>query len=702
MDIKSLSLKSKLVVMFLLIALSCILIVGYQGIQHGKEALTERVYSQLTNIRETKRDQLEDYYADTQGMISSLANNYTTKYAMREFTDAFRRIQDEPPELTESQQQGLEDFYSNEYFPRLTKSINDKPQLKHYLPISPVGQYLQSQYLSANKYAVGEKQSLNEGADKTYYNSLHRHYHPIFKDFIENNGFFDLFLIDIESGDVVYSVSKETDYATNLGHGIYRTSGLADIYNVVVDAQNAGEVLGGDFDFYKPSYGAPAMFMGTTIFDVDQRPIGVLALQVLVDEINSVMTGNKGWKNQGLGETGETYLVGADHLMRSGSRLLHADKDNASCYTHALVERALMDKQTARRICQLKTSILLQPVENRAVNAALKGGSGTQVVESYSGKQSLVAYAPLILGTMRWAIVAQIDLDEANAPVVEFQKELGVSAVILASLVTFLAMSLAYFFTQPFTGLVNSVRHLSLGKTDVDPKLLNRHDEFGDLAKNLVVTADLIARQQQIISDQELQRKLVLLDRYPEKVVRFLEHGNEFYAEAIDNVSVLYTTLGGFADYATKLDTKEAITILNQLIEGFDQIAAKHEIEKIKTIGDSYLAACGVNVSRLDHAKRCVDVGFEMLRQIERFNLLHGTHFILRIGVHSGSVTAGIIGNKRKSYDLWGKTLQIAGRMRFEADRSALLISEETYHRLPDKSLFQTQHTVKTQAMGDF
>jgi class 3 adenylate cyclase len=620
---------------------------------------------------------------------------------MREFADAFRRMKDDPPEI-EASQQRLAAFYTDEYFPRLTKSINDEPQLKHYLPIGPVGQYLQNQYISSNKYAIGEKRLLNEGEDKTYYNSLHRHYHPVFRDFIEKNGFFDLFLIDIESGDVVYSASKETEYATNLDHGIYRTSGLADIYNMVVEAQNAGEVLGGDFDFYKPSYGAPAMFMGTTVFDVDQRPIGVLALQVLVDEIDNVMTGNKGWKSQGLGETGETYLVGADNLMRSGSRLLYKDDEEASCYAYGLVKQALMDKQTARRICQLKTSILLQPVENRAVNAALKGSSGTQVVESYSGEYSLVAYAPLILGKMRWAIVAQIDLNEANAPVVDFQKELGVSAVILASLVTFLAMLLAYFFTRPFTGLVNSVRNLSQGKTDVDPKLLNRYDEFGDLAKNLMVTADLIAKQQQDIDDKEHQRKLVLLDRYPEKVVRFLEHGNEFYAEAIDNVSVLYTTLGGFADYAAKLDTKEAITILNQLIEDFDRIAERYEIEKIKTIGDSYLAACGVNISRLDHARRCVDVGFEMLRQIERFNLLHGTNFILRIGVHSGSVTAGIIGNKRKSYDLWGKTLQIAGRMRFEADCSALLISEETYHHLPDKSLFQKQRVVKTQAMGEF
>jgi len=706
--IKTLSLKSKLVIMFLLISLGCISFVGFQGIHHGEKVLTERIYKQLTNLRESKRTQLESYYEETKGKIRALSHNYTSKYAMRELSNAFYRLKEADDILEKGRLQKLENFYQETYFPKLTKTVNDKPKLKYYLPRSPVGLYLQSQYLSENTYAIDEKSKLNKASDNVYYNNLHQHYHPVFDEFIKNNGFSDLFLIDIKDGDIVYSVSKNSDYATNLNYGVYRTSGLAKLYQKIATSQNTDEILGVDFGFYKPAFGAPAMFMGTTIFDVDQRPIGVLAVKISIEKLSDIMTGNQGWLAQGLGHTGEVYLVGKDNLMRSDSRFLFpaeqktvsSDSKNNNCYTNELLNKALIDNDTASRICQFNTSILLQPIHNKAVSNALKGESSTDIVESYTGNKALVAYAPIIFDKSRWAIIAQMEIQEARIPVIEFKKELGVAAVILASLVTFIAMSLAYLFTHPFKSLMLGMRNLSNGETDIDEELLKRKDEFGQLANTLTTTAQLIANQQKSIEDKERKFRALLLNKYPKKVVRYLEHGNDRYAETLNNVSVIYTTISGFSQYAETLEAEEAIRLLNYMIEGFDQIIEGYEIEKIKTIGDSYLAASGVNISRLDHAKRCVDASIEMLQQVERFNQQHNTHFVLRIGLHSGSVIAGIIGHQRKSYDLWGQTVQIAGRIRFETNHSALIISEQTYERLSDRQLFKEHQQSYTQGMG--
>ncbi|MGV6809670.1 MAG: adenylate/guanylate cyclase domain-containing protein [bacterium] len=707
--IKTLSLKSKLVIMFLLISLGCIMFVGFQGIHHGEKVLTERIYKQLTNLRESKRAQLESYYEEIQGKIRALSHNYTSKYAMRELSNAFYRLKENTDTLDDDRLKKLENFYQKTYFPRLTKAVNDKPKLENYLPRNPVGLYLQSQYLSENDHKINEKGKLNKATDDIYYNNLHQHYHPVFHEFIKNNGFSDLFLMDIKDGNIVYSVSKNSDYATNLNYGVYRTSGLAKLYQKILTSQNTDEILGVDFSFYKPAFGAPAMFMGTTIFDVDQRPIGVLAVQISIEKLSNIMTGNQGWLAQGLGNTGEVYLVGKDNLMRSDSRFLFSEENqtsntnnlkNQTCYTNELLNKALIDKDTAHRICQFNTSILLQPIYNKAVQNALKGMSSTDIVESYTGNKVLAAYSPIIFDKSRWAIIAQMEVKEARIPVVEFKKELGIAAVILASLVTFIAMSLAYLFTHPFKGLMLGVRNLSNGETNIDEELLKRKDEFGQLANTLTTTAQLIANQQQSIEDKERKFHALLLNKYPKKVVRYLEHGNNQYAETLNNVSVIYTTISGFSQYAETLEAEEAIRLLNYMIEGFDQIIEGYEIEKIKTIGDSYLAASGVNISRLDHAKRCVDASIEMLQQVERFNQQHNTHFVLRIGLHSGSVIAGIIGHQRKSYDLWGQTVQVAGRIRFETNHSALIISEQTYERLSDRRLFQEHHQLNTQGMG--
>ena len=145
---------------------------------------------------------------------------------------------------------------------------------------------MQHYYLTANSNPVGEKQKLERADGLSEYGELHARYHSFFRSFIEKFGYYDLFLIDPE-GNIVYSVFKETDYATNLETGPYRTSNLAKAAAIPKDSRGREFVQLVDFEPYRPSYNAPAAFIATPIYR-DTEFVGVLALQLPVDNINSI------------------------------------------------------------------------------------------------------------------------------------------------------------------------------------------------------------------------------------------------------------------------------------------------------------------------------------------------------------------------------------------------------------------------------
>ena len=157
---------------------------------------------------------------------------------------------------------------------------------------------------------------------------IHRRFHQFFRSTLKAQNFYDMFLIDGDSGDIVYSVFKETDFGTNLLKGPYAHSSLGRLFRKIRANHSPGFVFLEDFKQYPPSYNAPASFIGTPIYTKGGLFIGVLAAQISIDDINDFMTNKQQWKESGLGKTGEMYLIGDDKLMRSNSRFLTEDKEN--------------------------------------------------------------------------------------------------------------------------------------------------------------------------------------------------------------------------------------------------------------------------------------------------------------------------------------------------------------------------------------
>ncbi|MFN7789817.1 MAG: adenylate/guanylate cyclase domain-containing protein [Pseudanabaena sp.] len=670
-----LSIKSKLIVMLLTVSSSSILVTAYLGYQSGKSNLTDRVFNQLTSVRASKAYQIESYFKTIRNHIQTLSIDPSVGTALSEFTNAYRQLENVP--LPADALPKINAYYQNEFLPKLAQTEQGSPVLNSFLPEAIASNYLQYYYIANNSNPIGKKHLLDKANDSSEYSRLHGRYHPIFRNIIEKFGYYDLFLIDPD-GRIVYTVYKETDFASSLTVGAYNESNLARLFASVrrSKAKDYARII--DLESYAPSYGAPAAFIAAPIYNQDKF-IGVLAIQVPVDEINNVMTGNRKWEADGLGKSGETYLVGPDYLMRSVSRFLIETPEE---YLKTLVALGV-NNETIKRIRQYKTSVLAQAVKTTAVEEAMMGKQDIKIIRDYRDIPVLSSYSLLQIEGLKWAILSEIDLAEAYAPIYDFERQLVISATLLMLLVILLAMVMASLFVKPINQLITSARKVAAGQLDAIA-VLETEDEFGELAQSFNLMVSSLRDQTDLVEEKNRENEQLLLSIFPAAIAKRLKQGEKNIAESASNVTVLFSDLTGFSKLSDSLTAYEIVSILNDLVTSFDETADRFGMEKIKTIGDSYMAVCGLSVPYLDHDKRAIDFAIEMQAIVRRFSQERGFKLNISLGINSGDIVAGIVGRNKFIYDVWGDTINIASALKSACPEGAILVSHEIYNRLCD------------------
>ena len=658
------------------------LLTALLGYRSGQINLSNRVFNQLTSIRASKAYQIESYFRNIQNHTQTLSEDLSIVAAVQQFAAAFEKLETASPPPGAAT--ALQTYYTRDFLPRLFKSNSGTPNLQAYLPTNPAAITLQNHYIAANPNPVGKKQLLLAAGDGSAYSEVHRRYHPVFRNIVARFGYYDMFLINPQ-GEIVYTVFKETDFATNLQTGPYKDSNLARLVGKVIASKQKDFTRLEDFAPYAPSYGAPASFIAAPIHD-GSRLVGVLAFQMPVDEINRVMTGNRQWETDGLGKSGETILVGNDKLMRSASRFYLEDPKGFL----ALVKSRGVKQEDIALLGQ--TTILHHPVATPDVAKALAGETGTLQVNDYRGVPVLSAFAPLDIQGLQWVILAQMDLSEAYAPVNAFRQQILIAVTLLILLVTLLAMALAHLFVKPVQQLIDSARRVTSGELTSIPDLKSK-DEFGELGQSFNRMVQSLQTQTELVDQKNQENERVLFSVFPAAIARRLQRGETQIAEEVTNVAVLFADLKGFSRLVSSLSAYESLTILNDLVGSFDDLAEKFGVEKVKTIGDNYLAVCGLSVPYLDHDKRTLDFAIEMLALLRRFSIERGYQLSLQIGVHSGDIVAGIVGKSRVVYDIWGDTVKKAHALSQCCPPGAVMVSEVVHHRLEDLFAFEPAAT---------
>lgn len=360
--------------------------------------------------------------------------------------------------------------------------------------------FLQKRYIEDNKNPLGSKHLLDHAnlSDGLTYDKAHARYHPWFRHLLLQRDYYDIFLV-APNGDLVYSVFKELDYATNLAKGEYKNTDLGNAYKAAFDKfSNAVKSKKYDpkddyqsfFDFkpYAPSYDAPASFISQPIVlnkNGQYKLAGILIFQMPIGQINAIMQ-----VKAGLGQSGETYLVGEDRLMRSDSRFLK-EGDPSSILNTQVTELAV----------------------SRAFEKKDPNKKAADFITDYRGIQVLSAYGLLEFMGTKWIVLAEIDEAEIMEPIKAMQKNAIVQTFVVLLITSIIGMLAARSISGPIHSMSSVMKDLAQEKYDVTIPGLDRSDEIGEMASAVQVFKENGMEAQRLREEQAKNEERVKEER---------------------------------------------------------------------------------------------------------------------------------------------------------------------------------------------
>lgn len=458
-------------------------LVGWQATSIAATAMEKRAFSQLVAIREIQKTQIENYFKTITKEVITYSNDGMIIDMMQQLPEPFFNY-DSQTSLRDNDK--IKGYYRNEFDPEY-KNQNPSSSLssiEKYQQLNQNTKSIQHAYISANPNPLGSKNGLVFADDGSKYSQLHKKYHEHLDQYLNAFGYYDIFLVEPDTGFVIYSVFKELDFATSLLSGPYKNTGLAKAFNAANSSTNKNASFLIDFKPYFPSYHAAAAFISSPIFSDSGEKIGILIFQMPIAKINNLMTYDKQWQKVGLGSSGETYLIGDDHLLRSQSRFLIEDKKG---YISAL-ESVGTNKATLDKIIASDSGIGLQEVATESANAALSGQSGIKHITDYRNVEVLSAFAPLNIEGVDWAILSEIDVAEAMKDREDMLNSIwliiSVIMVILIPLTLISGFMVGRGISNPINNFIGQVNKISKNKDLSHSVEYSGNDELLGLANS--------------------------------------------------------------------------------------------------------------------------------------------------------------------------------------------------------------------------
>ncbi|WP_170162674.1 methyl-accepting chemotaxis protein [Pacificibacter maritimus] len=329
--------------------------------------------------------------------------------------------------------------------------------------------YLQKTYIDDNPHPFGEKDALEFADDGTAYSQVHKLYHSYFKKLVDENGYYDVFIFNPE-GELVYSVFKERDFATNFLEGPFKNSGLAEVVRNSLSAETV-EISFKDFESYAPSGGDPAAFLGAPIMDRRGSIKGVIAFQMPTQHIDSIFQ-----RPTGLGETGDAYIVGSDALLRSNP--IHGPGNQ----------------------------VMVRKVTSEAATKAISGEVGLLMQEEknpMTGEiiNNIAAYRFVDFHGVRWGLITEQTVHEILKPAFALRDSMIVDGLIMIAVVALIGYLISRSISRPLTRVEQSMRTVSAGNYSDPVSGTDRGDEIGGIASALDEFRDALGQAERATKD---------------------------------------------------------------------------------------------------------------------------------------------------------------------------------------------------------
>ena len=464
------SITRKLFFLLLLVGTLPTAVVGWSIYSSSFVAIETKATDQLEAIKTVKANQLTNYFKQIENQVRTFSENVMVVDAMKQFPTAETSAATEAgvtPEDLQQMRNKVEAYYKIDFTNQFVDITGNNPPVEQQLaPLDNDSIYLQYQYIANNPNPLGSKENLDAAPDDTTYSKLHKKYHPVVRSYLQKFGYYDIFLCDLNSGDIVYSVFKELDFTTSLSRGPYSSTNFGRAFELAANANSKDDVFLVDYEDYVPSYEAPASFISSPIYDGDTK-VGVAIFQMPIDKIAAIMD-----ERTGLGETGETYAVGKDLLMRNNSRFAEEDGEDVT---------------------------FVQKVDTIATQQAFEGKSGKQIIDDYRGAPVYSAWAPVTIydgvkgqsQPITWALMSEIDEAEVKGPVSFFA--IAYNGLFLFLLATVAGFAAVYIIAGRIAKQADSITEMlsmiGIGMFDARADKVT-NDELGDVAVALNAMSD--------------------------------------------------------------------------------------------------------------------------------------------------------------------------------------------------------------------
>jgi methyl-accepting chemotaxis protein len=368
-------------------------------------------------------------------------------------------------------------------------------------------------YIDDNIHETGEKHLLDYANDGSSYSSVHKKYHPWLRHFLVTRDYYDVFLFNPQ-GDLVYSVFKELDYATNLNTGKWKETDLGNAFRAARDNPTKGHQTFFDFKPYAPSFDVPASFISEPILNKSGKLAGVLVFQMPIVRINNIMN-----SQAGLGETGQTYLVGEDGFFRSNSRFNGEDD-----------ETSILNTKTPG-------TSYVKAFENSGEEAY-----GVDVTTNAKGNTVFSAYAPVEFKGTKWALLAELDEAEATLPIAILKKNIIIGASVVSLFMGLLGFLISRSLSTPITKITGTMQSLADGDHSVVIEGSGRGDEIGKMAQAVEVFKENAIEQVEA-KGKEVER-IAADEKQKHEMMQALANNFESKVMAVvDSVSAASNTL---------------------------------------------------------------------------------------------------------------------------------------------------------------
>ena len=443
--------------------------VAYAVSQSAKNEILNTRMEQMSSIKMSKIQHIEDYFEEMKYILNSHANNSNTVQLLWNYDEALENLEELDIDRDKIKN-ALMAYYKNSYLANNNYDLVGTPskrELSKYLPQSDKALVLQYLYIIKNPNPYNKKELHKMDKEfQTEYSELHVQQHPIMSAILKEFGRNDLYLVNA-SGDIVYSVLKNTDTGTNLLEGTYSDTGLARAFKKTQKAKR-GQAIFEDFSIYEPAYNTEVAFIGMPIYFGEDNE-GSIIFQLPKNKINQIMNFNNQVDKVGLGKSGEAFLVGTDLTMRNDSRFLNKIQ--------------AFDTATQKA----KTTIGNYKVDTSTVRDALAGTSKTTLGIDYLNNPVILSYAPVKVYNEKWAIIVKIDENEALASANEnFLTALIGTAVFIALIIIISLIIIKIIIINKLQTLQKATYDLAKGEGDLTNRIkVAKGDEISIVAQNI-------------------------------------------------------------------------------------------------------------------------------------------------------------------------------------------------------------------------